>query len=109
MPSAMPRTRGVALATGRLNDAIAGYRSLYEESGCAACGLYELGQAYEKAQLLDSARAVYERAVTAPGILKLYDVFLTLAPTYRRLGELYEQRGELAKARDYYGRFVDLG
>jgi len=81
---------------------------LYEESGCAACGLYELGQAYERAQLLDSARAVYERAVTAPGILKLYDVFLTLAPTYRRLGELYEQRGELDKARDYYGRFLDL-
>src|SRR6184192_3860142 len=98
----------IALATGRLNDAIAGYRSLYEESGCAACGLYELGQAYERAQLLDSARAVYERAVTAPGILKLYDVFLTLAPTYRRLGELYEQRGELDKARDYYGRFLEL-
>ena len=98
----------IALATGRLNDAIAGYRSLYEESGCAACGLYELGQAYERAQLLDSARAVYERAVTTPGILKLYDVFLTLAPTYRRLGELYEQRGQLDKARDYYGRFLDL-
>jgi len=24
------------------------------------------------------------------------------------LGELYEERGQLDKARDYYGRFVDL-
>ena len=31
-----------------------------------------------------------------------------LGPTYRRLGELYEQRGDREKALDYYGRFVEL-
>jgi tetratricopeptide (TPR) repeat protein len=31
-----------------------------------------------------------------------------LAPTFKRLGELYEERGQLDKARDYYGRFVEL-
>jgi tetratricopeptide (TPR) repeat protein len=38
----------------------------------------------------------------------LFDQATTLAPTYRRLGELYEDRGQLDKARDYYGRFIDL-
>jgi len=32
----------------------------------------------------------------------------TLASTYRRLGELYEERGEKDKATDYYGRFINL-
>jgi hypothetical protein len=32
----------------------------------------------------------------------------TLAPSYKRLGELYEARGDRRRAADYYGRFVDL-
>ena len=31
-----------------------------------------------------------------------------LAPTFQRLGELYEARGDRAKALEYYGRLVDL-
>jgi hypothetical protein len=42
------------------------------------------------------------------GLFRLYDVFLSLAPTYRRLGELYEERGDAARAKAYYGRLVDL-
>jgi len=98
----------VALAAGRVNDAIRDFRTAYDENGCAACGLYELGQAYDRAQMPDSALAAYERAATTPGILKLYEVSLTLGPTFRRLGELYEGRGDRVRARDYYGRFVDL-
>jgi eukaryotic-like serine/threonine-protein kinase len=98
----------VALAAGRVNDAIRDFRATYDESGCAACGLWELGQAYDRAQMPDSALAAYERAATTPGMLKLYEVSLTLGPTYRRLGELYEARGDRVRARNYYGRFVDL-
>jgi len=32
----------------------------------------------------------------------------TLPASLRRVGELYEGRGDRAKAREYYGRFVDL-
>ncbi len=32
----------------------------------------------------------------------------SFAATLRRLGELYAARGDHAKAREYYGRFVDL-
>ncbi len=98
----------VALASGRIDEGIREYRAWHDESGCAACGLYELGQAYERARQPDSALAVYQRAVTTPGMLKIFEVPYTLGPTYRRLGELYEARGDVARARDYYTKFVDL-
>jgi tetratricopeptide (TPR) repeat protein len=98
----------VALAEGRVQDAIAGYRAWYDEDNCAACGLYLLGRVYERAGEPDSAIAVYERAVNTPGLTRMFDEAFTLGATYRSLGELYEQRGQADKARDYYGRFVDL-
>ena len=98
----------VALADGRVQDAINGYRAWYAEANCAVCGLFDLARAYERAGQRDSALAVYERAVTTPGMLRAFEEAATLGPTYRRLGELYEERGQLDKARDYYGRFVDL-
>src|SRR5881275_1273236 len=98
----------VALAEGRIQDAIKEYRAWYEEDSCAVCGLYELGRVYERTGQRDSALAVYERAVTTPGMLRMFEEAGTLGPTYKRLGELYEERGQLDKARDFYGRFVDL-
>jgi hypothetical protein len=39
----------------------------------------------------------------------LYDGFdRPPAPTLQRLGELYEARGNRARARHYYSRFIDL-
>ncbi len=67
-----------------------------------------LGRAYERAGERDSAVAVYERAVTTPGYLRAFEEEATLGPTYRRLGELYDERGDTARARDYYTRFVAL-
>ena len=98
----------IAMAEGRFPDAIAGFRAWHDEDNCAVCGLFELARAYERAGQPDSALAVYERSVTTDGLSRLFDQATTLAPTYRRLGELYEQRGQLDKARDYYGRFIDL-
>ena len=98
----------IAYAEGRIQDAIRDYRRWYDEDGCAVCGLFLLGRAYEKAGERDSAVAVYERAVNTPGYFRAFEEQATLAPTYRRLGELYEERGDTARARDYYGRFVDL-
>ena len=98
----------IAFAEGRFQDAIRGYRTWYDEDGCAVCGLFLLGRAYEKAGQRDSALAVYERAVTTPGYFRAFEEDATLGPTYRRLAELYEERGQIDKARDYYGRFLDL-
>src|SRR5438046_10163797 len=38
-----------------------------------------------------------ERAVTTPGYFRAFEEEATLGPTYRRLGELYEQRGDTAR------------
>ena len=46
--------------------------------------------------------------MTTPGYSRSFEETATLGPTYKRLGELYQERGDTAKARDYYGRFVDL-
>jgi len=98
----------IAYAEGRTQDAIRDYRRWYDEDGCAVCGLFLLGRAYERAGERDSAVAVYERAVTTPGYFRAFEEEATLGPTYRHLGELYEERGDTARAREYYGRFVDL-
>src|SRR3989440_337152 len=96
----------IAFAEGRVQDAIKGYRAWYDEGSCAVCGLYLLARAYERAGQRDSAIAVYERAVTTPGYTRALEESATLGPTYRRLGELYQERGDTTRARDYYTRFV---
>ena len=98
----------IAYAEGRLPDAMAGFRAWYDEDGCATCGMFELARSYDKLGQKDSALAVYERAVNTNGLSLLFEQSTNLAPMYRRLGELYEERGQLDRARDYYGRFVDL-
>jgi tetratricopeptide (TPR) repeat protein len=90
---------------------MAGYRAWHDENefGCATCGWSELATAYEHAKQPDSALAAYEGIVTTPGMFfRIFDDSYTLASTYKRLGELYEQRGDRPKALEYYGRFVDL-
>jgi len=98
----------VALAEGRTSDAIAGFRSWHDESGCEACGLFGIARAYQKANQPDSAITYYERSVNAHAMGRIYGDAFTLAAAYQRLGELYEARGNRAKALDQYGHFVDL-
>ncbi len=104
----------IALSEGRTQDAITGYRAWYDENeyGCPSCGWLELAGTYDKARQSDSALALYERIISTPGMFRLFFHFVDdsygLAPTFKRLGELYEARGDRAKALEYYGRFVDL-
>ena len=98
----------LARAEGRYDDAIEASRRYYGEVGCNLCGLYELARAYDLAGQTDSALAVYERAVTLPDGFSLFSEFYNLGFKYRRLGELYEERGERDMAVDYYSRLVEL-
>jgi tetratricopeptide (TPR) repeat protein len=105
------------LAAGRTDDAITSYEA-WRGEGCPICGVaglgaasdgsFELATAYDRAHTVDSALAYYERTVTMPAIGRVFEDARTLAATLKRLGELYEQRGNRAKALGYYGRFVDL-
>jgi serine/threonine protein kinase/tetratricopeptide (TPR) repeat protein len=113
----------VALAEGRYADAVAVFQAyLPSPRHCLACGQAALAQAYDRLGNSDSAIAVYERYVTTPSVFRLFDHetgpapdagpfssdATQLAPSYKRLGELYEQRGDRARARQYYSRFVEV-
>ena len=98
----------VALAEGRIDEALDDFRERYDRSGCPTCALFHLAGTYELAGESDSALAIYERAVLTPGLYRIYDEYATIAQTYRRLGQLYEGRGEREKAVEYYDRFVNL-
>src|SRR5262249_5139027 len=90
----------IAQAEGRNTDAIAAFPALYDEGGeCMICGLYELAGVYDSMGQADSAIAFYERAVSVPATTgRLLGDGPTLAPSLKRLGELYEAKGERKKA-----------
>jgi tetratricopeptide (TPR) repeat protein len=97
----------IALAQGRNREAVDYLREAARLWGCMMCNQVQIGQAFEQAGQKDSAIAAYERYAT-------YQIYwsigqeVDLAPTYVRLGELYEERGDRRRALEYYGRFVDM-
>jgi tetratricopeptide (TPR) repeat protein len=115
-----PRLRGRAAANldlirGRLATAerdaagaIAWHQRAAHRGLPPAFGLPELGRAYDLAGQTDSAIAVYERFLVTPEVVRAVPDATYLAIIYRRLGELYEGRGERDKAREYYSRFIEL-
>jgi tetratricopeptide (TPR) repeat protein len=76
---------------------------------CGYCAEFTLGQAFERAGMPDSA-LVYVQQWADGGENAweggIYDLNAPLG--YLKLGELYEARGDRAKAVDYYGRFTAL-
>ena len=100
--------RGMIQAgSGKPAEAIASFRAFREDQGCEICWVYEVGRAFEDLGLRDSALAAYEALVTAP-VAGPAGRDNTFPRTYRRLGELYEARGDTKRAVEYYGKFVEL-
>jgi tetratricopeptide (TPR) repeat protein len=94
--------RGViALTEGKTDDAIASFRKFDDGNACATCATPWLALAYDKAGDKDSVRVLYERFVNLPSADVWYDDG-HLSQAYLRLGELYEERGDVAKAVEYY-------
>jgi tetratricopeptide (TPR) repeat protein len=105
---ALHTVRGdLALAEGRIDDAIREYR-LGDEGPCELCMGFQLGRAYDMAGQPDSAIANYEGYVTGHSAWAIYAHSYQLAPAYERLGDLYEKRGDTTNAIRYYGKLVDL-
>jgi tetratricopeptide (TPR) repeat protein len=97
-----------AFAERDYTKAATAWRAFNDALGCVVCGLYDLGRVYDAAGQPDSAIAVWQRAVTQPDLNRLTSDPLDLAPTLKRLGELYERRGDRQPALDAYSRFVEL-
>jgi tetratricopeptide (TPR) repeat protein len=100
----------LAEAEGRDDEALAIYRQMHHTAGqCGVCGLFEIAGIHDRQDRPDSALASYQYLVDHPSPLSAMQLErYTLAPSYKRLGELYEARGDRRRAADYYGRFVDL-
>jgi eukaryotic-like serine/threonine-protein kinase len=109
-PLRLAAAGAIALAEGRNQDAVLAYQAWSEQPRFlwGTEGLFELAVAYERAGQSDSALALYDRVVSTPHLDRTASDAHALGPSLKRLGELYETRGDLAKARDYYSRFVDL-
>ena len=97
----------IALAERRRQEAIDEFRQ-QDQGDCVTCALGSLGRAYDNAGQADSAVAVYERYVNTPYTFRVFSDAIWLARTYYRLGELYEARGNRAKAAENYAKFVRL-
>ncbi len=98
-----------ARSEGRWRDAAVAYDAFRAKVRCPNCVLVDAAQVWELAGESDSALARYELSVTLPDSRTGGgDISYNLAPTYRRLGEMYEAKGDRTKALKYYGDFVDL-
>ncbi|HYC53232.1 MAG TPA: protein kinase, partial [Gemmatimonadaceae bacterium] len=98
----------VAFAAGRFDEAARHFTVSSSIGDCMSCDLSLLGLSYDRAGQADSAIAVYERYLASPDHWRFISDQLLLGLTFRRLGELYEARGEVAKAHQNYAAFVDL-
>jgi pentatricopeptide repeat protein len=100
----------VFLAENWAAEAIAEFRAWHDagDGFCHSCALHRLGAAFERAGFPDSAIASYEAAATSRHLYPHFQEPSVIAPTYKRLGELYEERGNAERAIEYYNHFVDL-
>jgi eukaryotic-like serine/threonine-protein kinase len=107
--SAAPAEGAIALAEERYDDAVAAFhRWRRDMPACVPCGLPELALAWELIGRADSAIAYYQRYIESPFLGRIGSDAVELPPTLERLGALHEAQGDIARAAEYYGRFVEL-
>ncbi len=105
----------IAFAEGRFADAIREFReSDTDTSGvpatCVECALINLARAFDAANQADSTVATMERYLAIPGhrLTVLSDAYFLRAMVHERLGQLYEAKGDTAKAVTNYRTFIAL-
>jgi tetratricopeptide (TPR) repeat protein len=99
----------LALAEGRPMDAVLAFREMQTKGRRSEWGHWETGVAFERGNLPDSAIVEYEAAADSVGSgAKIQDRAWTLGPSLKRLGELYDARGDKTRAMEKYSRFIDL-
>ena len=113
----------IALAENRPADAIVEFRrGDVDPDGpaheCTVCLPINLARAFDGAHQSDSAIVMYERYLTTPMMerldVPLFDETVDqldpvfLPGVHRRLGELYEAKGDAPKAADHYRAFIEL-
>jgi tetratricopeptide (TPR) repeat protein len=83
----------------------------FTRAHAALGGVYwlpQLGMALDRAGKSDSALAVYERYLSSTWLYRMRADAYDLAHVLRRVGEMYEAKGDRKRAIDSYERFVSL-
>jgi tetratricopeptide (TPR) repeat protein len=78
------------------------------EQACPICELPLVGRAYDLAGMSDSAVVVYERFLNERWLDRTEVDARYLPAVHKRLGELYEARGQRDKALQHYRTFIEL-
>ena len=102
-------TLGVlALAEGRTWESEIELHRAAESHPCTICVLPDLARMYEVAGKADSAIATYERYRQSPWEWRFETDQTELGFATKRLGELYQQRGDLVRAGEAYAAVLAL-
>ncbi|MGH7679337.1 MAG: protein kinase domain-containing protein [Gemmatimonadaceae bacterium] len=97
----------IAFADKRYDEAARQFAAA-DEGDCLSCAPPLLALSYDLGGKHDSALVVYERYLATNDQFGLYSDEFHLAPTYKRLGELYEAKGDIPNAVKHYRLFLDL-
>jgi tetratricopeptide (TPR) repeat protein/tRNA A-37 threonylcarbamoyl transferase component Bud32 len=97
----------IAAAEGRFDEALQQARAFGTRFFCQACAANLVAMAHDGAGRPDSALSHWEAYAASPQRMLFWD-YPELARAYRRVGELYEARGDRARAAEWYGRFAEL-
>jgi tetratricopeptide (TPR) repeat protein len=98
----------IALAEKRYSDGISELRAA-DTGPCLTCMEPLLAYAFDLSRQSDSSLASYTRYTASTSILnRANNDQYFLAVAYRRLGELWEDKGDKAKAAENYTKFIDL-
>jgi tetratricopeptide (TPR) repeat protein len=98
----------IAVAEGRYADAIPALRDADWGYGCQPCADHSVGRAFDLWGKPDSAVVYYEKYLAPEFNFRAWVDGLWKGWTLERLGQLYDEMGELEQAAGYYGLFVDL-
>ena len=103
----------IALTENRARDAVTEFRKAdslpdgpVNEDPSAV--LYNTGRAFDRANMPDSAIAMFEQYLHCQTIDRPANDIVNLPLVQRRLGELYEAKGDRTRAAAHYAAFVDL-
>ena len=97
----------VALNSGEFPEAIDHMRAA-DIGTCMMCPVPDLAAVFDAAGYADSAISIYERYVSTPDAHRYLVDWISYAPALKRLGELYEERGDSEQAIERYNEFVEI-
>jgi tetratricopeptide (TPR) repeat protein/tRNA A-37 threonylcarbamoyl transferase component Bud32 len=98
----------IQLAEGHGPEAATTLRSGPRDQQCEICEYAYAGYAYDRAGMQDSTLMYYQKYLDTPWIGRQFQDAQFLAGVHKRLGELYEARGDRERAVSHYQEFVQL-